>query len=97
MEIQKTNQNLPEQEKVINIGREIYKLNTIVSYPYSDELIELMAKNILRLMPEIKIYSLSAVIDKFITGTKIYNKDGGLSQIIAAIKVQEQLEKENTW
>ena len=68
------------------VGWELYKLNLVVSYPYSDDLIEYMAKTILRVMPEVKLEILKELTDNYIMGVRKFNKDDGVSQTLESIK-----------
>ena len=78
MELQK-NQNLTTSDR---IGAELFKLNLLVVYPYSDETIDYMAKTLLRIMPDVKLESLAMLMDKYLTGVKGFNKENGFAQIV---------------
>lgn len=83
MELQK-NQNLINSDL---IGVELYKLNLLVSYPYSDETIDYMAKTLLRIMPEVNLESLSKLMDKYLMGVRSFSKENGFAQIVKDLKV----------
>ena len=95
MEVQKSQGSITYEM----VGWELYKLNLVVSYPYSDDLIEYMAKTILRVMPEVKLEILKELTDNYIMGVRKFNKDDGVSQIFRDIKTLESIKShsDNKW
>jgi len=78
MELQK-NQNSTTSDL---IGGELFKLNLLVVYPYSDETIDYMAKTLLRIMPDVSLQSLTFLMDKYLTGLRSFKKENGFAQIV---------------
>lgn len=77
MELQKNQNSI----KVELVGCELFKLNLLVNYPYSDELIEFMAKTLIDMMPSLNIDTLKELMDKYLRGVRKYNKENGITQI----------------
>lgn len=82
MEIQKTQNSITYNE----VASELFKLNLIVSYPYSDEILEGMAKTIIRLHPEVKIEHITELMDSYLIGQRVFEKENGLPKIISSLK-----------
>jgi hypothetical protein len=81
MEIQKVQNSISYEA----VASELFKLNLIVSYPYTDELLEAMAKTIIRLMPDVEIKMISDLMDAYLFGCRTYDKEHGISKIITAL------------
>jgi hypothetical protein len=81
--------NLTDLE--FNIGKEIFKLNLIISYPYSDELIGGMAKTLIRLLPDVTSKELSELIDDYFLGKRIFKKENSVSILINDLKTKRLL------
>jgi hypothetical protein len=86
MEIIKQNQNLTTSKQANEIACELFKLNLLVSYPYSDSILEAMALTLLRLIPDVKTKELETIMDYFLQGEIDYKNDKGLQNVIVAIK-----------
>lgn len=82
MEIQKTQNSITYNE----VASELFKLNLIVSYPYSDEILEGMAKTIIRLHPDVKIEHITELMDSYLIGQRVFEKENGLPKIISSLK-----------
>lgn len=78
-------------DSINKIGKEIYKLNLIISYPYSDELIEDLAKTLIRLLPDLTPEELSELIDDYFLGKRIFKKENSVSILINDLKTKRLL------
>ena len=83
--LQKTETSLQCSDKIIEVGKIIYQINLLTSYPLNDFQINDWAKCICRLLPEIDLIELQNVIDKMITGEIEYKTSGGIQNIFKAI------------
>lgn len=78
------NQNLSlevKQEKIQIIGKEIYHINQIISFPMNDIQIEDMTKSIIELCPEIEPQMLKNIIDNFKTGKREWDRNRNIQNI----------------
>jgi hypothetical protein len=97
------NQNLTPriiEDNIIQIvGKELFKLNLVVSYPYSDELIEFMAKTILKLDEQLDVIELSEIIDDVLMGKIKYTKEHGVTIILKNLEQRRNFKNtiENKW
>ena len=88
------------EDSIIQIvGKELFKLNLVVSYPYSDELIEFMAKTILKLDEHLDVIELSEIIDDILTGKIRYTKENGVTIILKTLEQRRNFKNklENKW
>ena len=89
MEKLSIHQNLTDLE--VKIGKEIFKLNLIINYPYSDDLIEGMSKTVIRLLPDVNPQELSELIDDYFLGKRIFKKENSVSILINDLKTKRLL------
>ncbi len=72
--------------KEIEIGKLIYKINYLISFPMDDILLTEWSKNLNRIMPDLDIHALSEIIDKMLTGEIEYDTRKGIQNIFLALK-----------
>lgn len=81
------------------LGKQIYRLNQLINFPYSDEIIESIVKSLKKLVPNITEQELEIVIDNYFLGKSIYKKENGVTKIIKDIETLRQKTKysDNQW
>jgi hypothetical protein len=84
---QRSNQSLEGiNPKEIQIGEIVFDMNLFRSYPLSDNQIIDYAKYINRVMPDLELKYLRAVIDGMLQGKIEYNHNNGIQNIFKALK-----------
>lgn len=87
---QKENQNLTQSDL---IAQELFKLNLIIEYPYSDEILEGMAKTLIRLLPDIQKDELSELMDKYLLNKLPFHKEGAIGKMITSLQNQRSFKR----
>lgn len=87
---QKENQNLTQSDL---IAQELFKLNLIIEYPYSDEILEGMAKTLIRLLPDIQKDELSELMDKYLLNKLPFHKEGAIGKMITSLQNQRSIKR----
>lgn len=80
-EIIKQENKLANMPAVENLAIQLFHVNQLTPYPYSDAMLEAWAVSILELTPEIKAEDLKFIIDKMKLGAIPYDSKKGIQNI----------------
>lgn|SRR5690606_23183170 len=73
------------QTEYFEICRILFGVNMIRDYPLDDNMIRLWATELIRLRPKLTTEKLQSIIDEYLTGVRIWDKNLGIANIIHAI------------
>jgi hypothetical protein len=73
--------SLELKQKEVEISKIAYQINLILPYPLNDFQIADWGKCINRFIPELKLETLQAIVDMFVTGQMEYDKNIGVQNI----------------
>ena len=87
MEITKLNQDLSSlRNKIIEVGKGLYHLNQLTSFPISDDSIIEWSKSIDEILPELELKDLTDLIKDFKTGFIEYDNRLGIQNIFNGLR-----------
>lgn len=95
MELQKKNQEVSIQANDLDIEliKELWQVNCVVSYPLSDEMVEVWSRCIKELAPDTTPKMIKEVVNKFKLEEIIYDSKKGIQNIFNALKKSKEVKR----